>query len=412
VLSLVGYPIVAAASVIMGLPNRPLSIGLRGFILALALATAIRVLVRARMEWDRPFWIAWWAFWIAYLSRMAFDTLAGVDARNYPAFEYASFAIGTCLIPALALANPRLGASVSGASLLVIRLAMLGLLANGWAILFEGSLLQFVQVALLRLESETLNPIAIGHLGVTLFLLCLWHLVVAGEQGAWRRAYLGLGMVLGIVALAASGSRGPAVSLALGLAVTLFMERKSIGALPLAALFIGGGIGIAFLARELDTLLLFTRLAESAFSDSTREQLFAMALRLFSDNPFFGAGIDPMTSYPHNLLIEAFMAGGLVPGLAFLFIVVYTAQISVRRWHAAGQGSWVFLLYLQYLSAAMVTGSLYGSYAFWVLAVAVVSLKEAGVLRVDVSDLRDSAFRQRRDALATRQVAASTARLR
>jgi len=384
-LSIAGYPIVAAATAALGIANRPVSIAFRAVILALAVGAILRTALYAHTRWDRAFWIPWWIFWIAYVLRMTFDTLAGFEARNLPGLEYWSFALGAGLIPALAMAHPRLQVALAGAPRQLIRLAMIGLLANAWVIFFNGGLLQVIEATTLRAASEFLDPISLGHLGVTLFLLCAWQLVSPGEHGYLRRLFLVVGLFLAAGSLVASGSRGPVVSLAVGLAALMYFERRRLARGSMFVLSLLGILGVVLLYSQVESLLLFERLAGGAFHDETREQLMAKAWELFQDSPVVGAGIDPMFAYPHNLVIEAFMSGGIVTGLTFAYLVLYALHRSLTNWRSNRAQSWVTLLYLQYLSAAMVSGSLYSSSVLWILSVAVVSLKGSGMRRLVVS---------------------------
>jgi O-antigen ligase len=376
-LSLAGYPLVAALSAGMELPNRPVSIVMRGAIGVLAIVSIMHVLIGHSLnavKWH--FWVPWTVFWVTYLARMSFDLLIADSARNYPAFDYVAFGIGACLVPAIAAACPKPVLAYTGAHRPLAILALLGLLANGWVIFYVGGLAEIASLSGLRAESEFLNPISIGHLAVTLSLICGWWLVREPPQGVAQKILLVVALLTGLVAMVASGSRGPTVSLVICLAMLGFFERRRMKALPLLAALTIIVVAAIFFRGEIRSSFWFERLSGASFTDETRRQLMADAWELFGQSPIVGAGIDPLVSYPHNLVIEAFMAGGLVTGLAFCALILSAGFDCIRVWRDYARLSWIPMLFIQYLVGAMLSGSLYYSAAFWVLMAAVVSVSQ------------------------------------
>jgi O-antigen ligase len=196
------------------------------------------------------------------------------------------------------------------------------------------------------------------------------------SPGVARKVFLVVALLTGLVALVASGSRGPTASLVICLAMLGFFERRRIKALPLVVALTVVVAAATFFLGEIRSSFWFERLSGAAFTDDTRSQLMADAWELFGQSPILGAGIDPLESYPHNLVIEAFMAGGLVTGLAFSVLIIFAGFACMRVWRDCARLSWIPMLFIQYFVGAMLSGSLYYSYAFWVLMTAVMSVAQ------------------------------------
>ena len=375
-LSICGYPLLAGISAAAGLENRPLSIAFRSLVIVIALAAISHSYALGRNRSDRVFWTLWWIFWCTYLFRMAFDLTIADSARNFPWIEYVGFSIGGGLVPALAMAYSMPDRVCQSGARYLVWLSLAGVLINGWVVVFEEGLIGVLQLAGLRAESQFLNPIALGHLGVTLSLGSLWSMVRMVEPGNLERAFFLACLIVGLVVLVASGSRGPTLSLVVCIALLVVMERRRLRAAPTIALAVLLGIPAYLVLAEIQASFWFDRLSQSALQDDTRVQLMQTAWDSFLESPVLGAGIDPHFSYPHNLVIEAFMAGGLLTGLTFVGILGYAAAVAIRAWSSVRNESWVLLLYFQYAVGAMVSGSLYTSTTLWVLMVAVVSLWE------------------------------------
>ncbi len=368
-LTIAGYPLVAAVSGLTGVENRTLSILMRAFIVFLSLWTVLRYF---RFEINRnlnTFWVAWWVFWLLYVFRLWIDSFLGLPTLKVPPWEYALFAIGACLLPALAVAMGDTQQLVKRALPLTMVTVAIALAMNLYLVFFGsaegGDPLE--RLIRLRLDTETLNPIALSQLGVTLLILVAW--VAKESRGI---SLLSRGLLLGFAALGfaaavAGGSRGPAVSLIITLAIfVLFRLRTFISAG--SALIVVSLTALAAVYSELmaETVLL-TRMADELFKDDIRTGLMMEAIDAIRQHPFVGNGIEPLWTYPHNLLVESFLVTGVFGGMGFVVVLLFALrQIPVIA-NSNPQYFWIALLLTQYAIAAMLTGSLYMSNVFWVL---------------------------------------------
>jgi hypothetical protein len=267
-----------------------------------------------------------------------------------------------------------------GAPATLIWVTTLGLLLNLWIIFLQVGSISALHFKWLRAEHKALNPITIGHMGVTLFLLCLWEL----RFGSFRsvisrviyRALLCLAIVLSIVAIIAAGSRGPVISLFLALSVLAFFRGTRMFNIWSVLVVTALAIVIWWFASQGESILLAKRLS-NVFLDSGRENLLAHGFRSFIDSPIVGVGINPTKTYPHNLVLESFMAFGVFTGVPFTFLLVYATVKALQLARLQPNCLWVTLLFVQYSVAGMFSGALSFSSALWVLMVLVVALVKA-----------------------------------
>ena len=114
-------------------------------------------------------------------------------------------------------------------------------------------------------------------------------------------------------------------------------------------------------------LRLFEQSQFEEVSTIGRLDLYSSAWNLFLDNPLFGAGLEDPTfgGYPHNVVIEAFMATGFAGGVAFVIGVVamvYAAFVVIRELPLY---AWMALIALQQLLSAQFSGTLIQSTTMW-----------------------------------------------
>lgn len=234
-----------------------------------------------------------------------------------------------------------------------------------------------------RLGLQALNPISMGHLGVSALLLAFWAAFARrGSTTLSNIAFILILVVLGSVVAISANSRGPLVALFVGigfLILTSNIRRKYwlIG--------IGGAgiIGFGPIVLALDNYF-GTRTFERFFGQSQLEDaatlerfdLYRASIDQFWSNPFIGSGLEVngFGSYPHNLLLEAFMTTGLIGGLGFTAMIILCVTCAWRLMRNAPGFGWLSLMYLQYLIAGQFSGAIYESSIFWSLTGALLSV--------------------------------------
>jgi hypothetical protein len=323
------------------------------------------------------------AFWIIYLIRMGLDTLVSPAPLGQPAYMYWTMALGGCFLPALALSLHGRGIEWDGFSrwliasgVIVLVLAMVAgrTTVTGASGSYDTG----------RLAFDSLNSINLGHAAATVLLAVYWRLRFQKPRGF----EISLNLVIGAISLwglLASGSRGPLVACILGL---LFLEVVKGGRALIVATFVGSPL-LALLAidpAELDRRFnstLFSRLESGMFAEdaasSARLVHLDSAWQLFLEKPVFGAALeDPRyLIWPHNIIVEAFMAIGIIGGLLMIALCIGALTKAFRWARSAPASALPGALLVQYLTASQFSGAVWGATSFWTLLGLLVAAKVA-----------------------------------
>lgn len=375
VMSFPGYPLVAAFATLTGLPNTPLSFGMRALNFCLALLLIVGGIASRRGRSASMLLLLLALFWGAYVVRLYVDTIYEPVFLGKEVSYYWVWSIGGCLVPMLGLAmrtnRPEqaddyfrwLYVATFAACFLSMFLAT-GTVSNEAGMEYESG----------RMRLEALNPIALGHLGAMLVILSAWALLFhrPWARGS-RRLFLLVGLAIGAYVLLAANSRGPVLAaLACFLFLLCFVSFRYKFAV-MAFLVVGAlaVVPLSLYLQEAHNINAFGRLfgmsLEEHAQQSSRLDLYASAFEIFWANPWLGGAMeDPSTlGYPHNVIVESFMALGFFVTVLFIGVLValcYRAALLFRRYPHYG---WPALLFLQYLVAAQFSGALYGSTFMW-----------------------------------------------
>lgn len=357
-----GYSLVGLALATFGLESRTLSIPFRIFVVLLS---GVILLEAIRGRWRMRVDVLSVLFWWIYTIRLLFDMGTGA----FPEIgETAAFFFATVVIPAFALMASADGFDEVRTARALFLVGMVVAVGTGILNLTGRVDPELMRSQEGRLTFEGLNAITLGHVGVTTFVasLALWR--KPGLPGG--RPVVAAGGLISLISLALSGSRGPFVSLVVVLMAYAVIRGRwgQIAAAALALLFVIPSIiashGLTLVDRFANVYTDVSALGRLDFQANAIDQGLA--------NPILGSAYVELSSgeYPHNLTVEAFMALGIVGATLFIIISARSAIIAARRLRA---GELLLpLLFIQYLIGTQLSGALWGSAAYWVLAVLLV----------------------------------------
>jgi O-antigen ligase len=227
--------------------------------------------------------------------------------------------------------------------------------------------------------NDILNSVSYGHMGVTAIILGLFVLLQIGRmQRPWYlRAGGAFTVCLGAFSILAASSRGALVAGILLVPLVGYLGLRcgsrffTVAIGVVLALFLS--VTITYFSRnglKIDRLLASAS-AYDTTSDSvnTRHNLIRDAWREYMDHPWLGSSIVERNAliYPHNAVVEAFMATGTFGGSAFVLLIVaavYRAMKFIRRDPAM---AWIPVCFFQQLIGAMFSGGLYGNVPLWAM---------------------------------------------
>jgi hypothetical protein len=370
-LAIMGYILTATVTAAIAVENSPLAIGLRTFTVFTAIGLLCLKFVRGINSNVSLTTIFYLSFWSLYVIKLFMVTLeAGITNSHMELKEYWTWAILICALPSMAvltIKNPVVFDKLLKALVCSLAFSVVGVLLNGsfWAIddvsgdsVYTG-----------RFSLPALNPISIGHLGLTFLITMMWLSKSCKNIGP--RFLVLVGGSLGVLLIILSASRGPLIS---GFIVCTFyvMSRSRF---PIRKIFLYSLL-ITFVLlvfvkvhpQYLASMLLLFRIGIEDQSLSYREEAITGAIIQFLNNPIFGGGIveEATGFYPHNVFIESFMALGLVGGLLLLalnLILLKNLWIQLKSGESRG---WIGLLYLQQLVAVQFSGSIVKSPEYWI----------------------------------------------
>ncbi|MEE4213010.1 MAG: O-antigen ligase family protein [Parvularcula sp.] len=325
-------------------------------------------------------------FFAIYSIRIAYDTAFDPFPLGQPDYYYWAFAIGVSFLPALTLSLLATHLDIAKVALPIV---LMGSVVMALAIWFGDTIVRNASGQTYdtgRLALESINPISLGHVGATVFLLIYWR-VRRGSIGLVAFLFWLAAALLGFYGVLASGSRGPVIAMICGL---LFIELiyggrtliiLSIISAPILAILT---IDISRLEASLGTNIFSrfeTAISGTDASSLARVEQLSSAWSLFLNNFAFGSSLeDPVYRiYPHNIIVEAFMALGIFGGMLLIALLFSTCLRAFRLARSDAAQSAYGALFIQYMVAAQLSGGLYGSSAMWVLLGCIAGLQKGQI---------------------------------
>lgn len=384
VLTVVGFPLAAVLPSLVGVGSQVATVPYRVLVLGLSLGILFGWWVRGTRVCFNSAVLATLTLWALLLARMVFDTVIDPlpGQLNIPVSQFLLLSVGACFLPALAFLEFPSDRTLDLAQRWIEVLgaiAMLGILYVGLRGVFQGQVLY-------RLMTPVLNPISVGHVGVSVLIVTLCGMADSGRVARLLRTLL---IVLCVIVIVGSVSRGPiaaALVAVLLVALRLRGQKRAIGLpgmLLRIALIVAGAVAVVYAVNVLEEggyIDVVDRLTETLQDVASQERaaMIAGAWRQFNENPLFGSAFVELRFMmnPHNILLESLMALGIA-GLALLLLSMAASLVATAQVLRAGsRHAWVGLIYLQYVINAMLSGSLFTDNTFWAFGLGVIALAE------------------------------------
>lgn len=209
-----------------------------------------------------------------------------------------------------------------------------------------------------RLSFEKINPISLSLYSAIAILLSFW---------VFKRGlilFIVVMTLLGVMVL--SGSRGPLVALAFVVTSFIFLRMKFFKKLTSIILSIlTASIVFYFYDLAIEYVPILSRFnfntTEGGMSVNIREEQYLSALQIFSDSPLFGGSLVEHFAnfYPHNIILEILITGGVVLFLIYLFVflvIVVELKNSVENNVPLCLFLIVCLLFVSYMFTSSLAG--------------------------------------------------------
>lgn len=382
ILLIVGFFFIGTIPALTGLSENSLAVPYRMFVLGLSLIFIFSAIFSKRINKinlkSASFFFIFWALYSVRIINDLYINPITLFPDTSPS-QYFQFAFGVTLIPSIAL-------------LLIVQAYNINL---NWILKWLYiSLFLILSIALYyrsgsELEGRTtgglnIGVILFGHYGATLAILSVYYLV-KGNISLINKLFYILGFIVGFVGIFVSASKSPFVAFIAVLVLFFYLWYGKIKSAIIIAFFgillgsfyieIVSFLNQYFNSNFLDRLLYTIEVGE----DEARGNLMSVAINEFIESPFFGNAMliqegGMAGSYPHNLIVEAFMATGFFGGIIFLFWEIKCLRITVKSIKIHSEISWIALLFLQHLVFGMFSKNLYANDLFWMFCLFLVGM--------------------------------------
>jgi O-Antigen ligase len=366
------FPLSSYISEFLGIQSNFLSIIARACTLALVI-WYFGFLLLNNLFRPVPAFYLFVLFWLLYIIRIFHDTLQYGWMLGRPPTDYYLFALVLsffCSFPFFVpVAVPyKFMEKVTWGILILLNLL------GAWNILTADVL--FLE----RLGgNERLNPILFGMLAAMLAALSLVRLLRPGNPVLFRILNISA-ILLGFFNLVASASKSPVlfVLATIGGLLVYHSKKGNKKSLFLLIFILVAVVAAVFLSGMQEMLLLvFTRFTEITDDDSSLERwdMLSGGFIQFLQEPLLGSFLEEKIhkEYPHNLVVEAFMATGLVGGTIFILYYLSAIRATINILFQTGF-SLLSLTALSVIILSMFSGGLSFSVDFWVCTGATFAL--------------------------------------
>ncbi|WP_147204014.1 O-antigen ligase family protein [Segetibacter aerophilus] len=378
-----GYPIQAFIIIISGSNSNNLNIGFR-IIYVLISVFIIFSSFKRGIKISKPV-LAFLCFWIIYTARLFYDlSIREIRFLDKPPFYVYSFALGNCLLPALAIYLSKAAWNTKNLSIglyYILLLSNICIIIN-YLFLTPASLTDLLVTRVGWGEEQIINPITISLSGALLSIAAFSLIYYTGlKLKLWFRVLVISSIFIGFLNLVLGASRGPLIAfIFICLIVILFYwkSRKLVGKTFIFLLFLSSFIwvsGIALNRHNTGDIYLIERLKtqKDKTEKEDREYEWASAWEQFSKSPFLGDSFvnDYDKSYAHNLILDSLRATGVIGTFFLLYLIFLTikkvfhilSNLSEYKDSAA-----ICLIFLCTFIVDMVSGGIFVAIYFWSLS--------------------------------------------
>ena len=368
-----GYPLISVLSVIFSVEGRGISIVYRACALLYSVLVGIYLFKHRRLSLGL-FGVAYLIFWLMYSGRLVSETLFPFEELRLPIADYYLFAYLVTFIPSL-VCFVRLTSKEAYFSVMALwglcLFAAVGIVAT-YLLVGSGEADQ------IRFSLRTLNPISMGKVGSALALTSVF--LLRSRQRALKTMAV-IGVVFGLSILLIAASRGAIIAflsvLLLIVTVPIVNRRGNLSrshvkaAILLVLVLLTVSVPlIDYVESNYQFSVASGLRALGSSADRSimiRLQYFTGAWDQFMDSPLLGDALEVRGTgfYPHNNILEAFMATGVVGGAILLGLYLATFVNCIRLIASRSSYAWIGALTIQYLLTSLSSGAIWGSSALF-----------------------------------------------
>ncbi|MFZ4543221.1 MAG: O-antigen ligase family protein [Saprospiraceae bacterium] len=396
-----GYPITAVPIAMSALPSTPINMSLKAIYCAVAIFIIIISIYKKNLHFSKTAYFLI-LFWVIYSIRLVYD-ISILDIRlakgsgnsetnPNTAFYIYSYFFMSSIIPALAIMiSTKLIdlAKLTGNLIFVLAVANVEVALYLYQNIAMAGKDLFLERANIYSQVDdgpegiVLNTILIGYIGQQLAVNSLGRVLVIKGESIFKKLLLVGFIVLGIFNIVVAASRSPFLSLAVLVLILIFynfrFQAKAVRYWLSASVvvFFISILTIVYIMPfiENNDLAIINRLIEfqsdrSSGGKEYRDFAYASALNDFFDSPIFGKQYVGTYDnfYPHNVILEALMATGVVGFLVFLVAIFAFIFKAFQALQPGKKYLFLCLLFvLPKFAISLSSGCLFIDPEFWIL---------------------------------------------
>jgi len=393
-LIMVGFAVITTVFLPFGAEDTQLvTIPFRAFTLAIALIVLfLNINLKKR---NNIYLTLLLVFFALYIFRLFWSiTLVGdTVATHFPNHnQYYWLTIGVVFIPMLSMMYCYKKINVT---LLFWTVLVSGLVVLLFTMQANTAIMQADAATVRQAGNAAINTISYGHYATMIALFSLYGLLF-GNQRKYVNLIFIAGFLFAVFIVLRAGSRSPIVALVVISVIMVFYKgkKKLTGMLFLAFL------ASLFLIFRNDIIMLINSFAPIAIDrlelmaegdSSERDILLKYAWNQFLDSPFFGRdfviahGI-AAGEYPHNIIIESFMALGVLGGGIMLFLLIIASVQSLKLIKQRDIFALFAIIFIQRLILHMFSLAIYMGDIFFCLLALILCTKSKDYIQHDKSE--------------------------
>lgn len=372
-INLCGFLMIGVLPNLFGFETESLTVFYRALILIFSLILVIIVFINKKSYVINKNKIKlFFLFWFIYSARIIYDVfIFPINIGNYNEVTYyLQFAFGVILLPSICLVFLISNSNVNFKYILkwlqhIIFVTLLLALYYRNNDVFQGRSAGNLNIGILLF----------GQYGASLIIVNVYSLIF-DKNNFFKIIYFLLGIIVGLLSIVISASKSPFLAVLLVLLFLVFyrygfIRGVIITLIAISVLFFSFFSFFGYLSDTFNSDFLFRVMYSLDNGDEARNKLLTSAIDDFLSNPIFGnsfliqkKGFEG--SYPHNLIIESFMATGIFGGFVFLKLLINNLKSIIKN---NNNLLWIGLLFIQYLLFGMFSGNLYSSHMFWLLSI-------------------------------------------
>ncbi|MES2773469.1 MAG: O-antigen ligase family protein [Bacteroidota bacterium] len=218
--------------------------------------------------------------------------------------------------------------------------------------------------------NEKLNPITTGMQASWLLLFSIFFLFVKKGVSLYLKVLSIPAIGIAVFNILISSSKSSFLFIGICVLIMIGLRKSSKGTLKAIAFFVVvTTIILSTFSNSGEYLALASSRLEYFGNDLSaveRVDSYGGAYKQFIESPLIGDFLEEKQTkqYPHNLILEAFMALGIFGGVLFIIILVVFTYNSIKFISAFPRSPIPYVV-LSAITIAMTSGGLSISYDFW-----------------------------------------------